>query len=70
MSPLTQAGRTGRLPHPFGKAVLVAHGCLVYWCVEWQLRGSRLRGCSFVHSKFRDWFNKLEAAGSGSDRLK
>ena len=45
MSPLTQAGRTGRLPHPFGKAVLVAHGCLVYWCVEWQLRGV---GCGDV----------------------
>ena len=24
----SQAGRTGRLPHPYGKAVIVAHGLL------------------------------------------
>lgn len=42
-------------------------GVLVCWMAA---ERSRLRGCSFVHSKFRDWFNKLVAAGSGSDRLK
>ena len=26
-----KAGRTGRLPHPYGKAVLVAHGLLPQW---------------------------------------